>query len=272
MHIPDRVLSRKAPRSMALVDPEAIYFLERGLICTTNLSEWLALNNENLVRAVFKNHVSKRALNEALSTAQSRATLGVNAVHRELGKWLCGITQSGEIDQEFRKTLYNSPSDVVKGWLAWSVGFEYEDQIELSIHHIKPFASDSHFSVRELAWMALRDTVESNPQLAIEHLLSWSRDEDENLRRYSSEVTRPRGVWCKHIDHFKRYPESAAVLLNNLADDSSRYVQNSVGNWLNDAGKTRADWVLEICRQWMNNNPQSSNTQYIVKRATRSFS
>jgi len=54
--------------------------------------------------------------------------------------------------------------------------------------------------------------------------------------------------------------------------DESRYVQDSVANWLNDAARSRPEWVMEVCRGWLRNYPDNSACCYIVKRAQRNLS
>jgi 3-methyladenine DNA glycosylase AlkC len=43
-----------------------------------------------------------------------------------------------------------------------------------------------------------------------------------------------------------------------------------VGNWLNDASKTDADFVQKICTLWAKESP-TKETAYIVKKALRTL-
>ena len=140
--------------------------------------------------------------------------------------------------------------------------------IQTQLHHLKPLADDPHFSVREVAWMALRPTILNHTQETIQALLPWSVDSSPNLRRFACEATRPRGVWCPHIPLLREQPELAEKLLFPLRHDPAKYVQLSLGNWLNDAAKTRPDWVQSFVSKI---DLQQAGAATIIKRALRSL-
>lgn len=260
------ILLRKAPRNMAMVNPKALDLLNKGVIPTLNLVEWLSVDLEKLLHASIKNHVSATAFKTMLGLAHNKHKMGVNALHRELG-----IVLGKHASKNQLHLLAASDSDVVRGWIAWAISTQNQNNIDASLGEIKPFAADPHFSVRELAWMAVRDTLAKDMPYSLKQLIPFALSKDEYVRRFASEVTRPCGVWCRHIPLLKEKPQLADSLLDSLSKDESRYVQNSVGNWLNDAGKSKPEWVLSKCRKWQHLNAGNAHTAYITKRAIRNL-
>jgi len=135
---------------------------------------------------------------------------------------------------------------------------------------MRRFASDAHFGVREFAWLAVRPAIAADTLRAIEVLEPYTRERDASLRRFASEATRPRGVWCPHIALLRREPERGLVLLEPLRSDPEKYVRDSVANWLNDAAKDLPAFVRGVCARWQRES-KTPETAYVVKRALRSI-
>ena len=160
------------------------------------------------------------------------------------------------------------PSDTMRGLAAFVLARVPDLSLAERLDRIRPLADDDHFGVREWAWLAIRDLVAAELEGAIELLNPWVRDESYKIRRYASELTRPRGVWCAHSELLKERPEFGLPLLEPLKSDPSRYVQDSVANWLNDASKTQAQWVIDTCATWRAESDTKA-TERICTRAQR---
>jgi 3-methyladenine DNA glycosylase AlkC len=231
--------------------------LESGLADSKNLAELLAMNFATLMRRGCP----------ALPPAAGRAfdDLGKAGI---LGRMELGGTLLARHAGDDLFTYAASRSDVIRAWACYAIVREQVGTLRQRITRVRPFADDANSGVREWAWMALRPAIIEDLPGAIELLTAWTTAESANIRRFVTEATRPRGVWCAHITALKADPAPALPLLDPLKADPSKYVQDSVSNWLNDAAKSRPDWVREIVRKWRRAGP-SQATLRICTRALR---
>lgn len=241
---------RKGAASISAVDDGLKAALESGTASSKTLSEILAIDLSKVIENVFGQRI---VFPDPLPGIVGRMKI--------CGDWVQanGFTGKAEVHE----------SDIVRGFAAYAVAAE-NSTIPGSLHSIKRLAADEHFGVREWAWLALRPQVASQVDQSLEFLSTWSLESDENLRRFASEITRPRGVWCSHLGELKSAPQRGLSVLEPLKSDPSKYVRDSVANWLNDAGKTQPGWVLKVCQRWSKESP-TTETEYIVKRATRNL-
>lgn len=135
-------------------------------------------------------------------------------------------------------------SDLVRSWITVIIGSDSQLTIQQTHEYIRPFAAGKHFNVRECAWGAIRHKIIHNLDKSLKILSTWTTCEDENIRRFASEDIRPRGVWCEHISVLKENPELGLSIIDPLMTDSLIYVQNSVGNWLNDASNSKETYCI----------------------------
>ncbi len=256
--------NRKPAKRRAEIPQDVLRALSKGQIETGNLVEWLALDQSMLFQEVLRDVQMADSASSMVKHLLHTNDLSVNAKMKAIGAWFGQHASEQEL-----AGLLNHPSDMVRGWTAYAwMAKSPEANFNILLHRLKPLADDPHFSVREVAWMALRPYILNKTTAAIEALLPWAKDISPNLRRFACEATRPRGVWCAHISLLKQQPELAEKLLVPLRHDPEKYVQLSLGNWLNDAAKTRPDWV----RQFVSTiDTQQPGASLIVKRALRSL-
>jgi len=250
------------------IPPDLIALLNRGGIETATLTEQAAMdfavllgtldgwsgNAAGLAREVASQDFSGHGLVKRMELAGR--TVGR---HGAFG------------DAEALRQLVAHPSDTVRGFACFAIALHPELDFAAKFMAMRPLAADRHFGVREWAWLALRPAVAAAPFEAIAQLQGWVSEPDANLRRFAVEVTRPRGVWAKHIAPLQAEPWRGLSLLEPCSRDESRYVQDSVANWLNDAAKSQPDWVRDVCRDWFRNCPDNGACRYIVKRAQRNL-
>jgi len=227
----------------------------------TNLTECLAVDFAALMGTVLP-----EIGDDALAAMSQAASLGIS---RRMP--LAARLIADRLGFSAQERLASHPSDTVRGWGCFMVGVAEGMALPQRLAAIRPYADDPHFGVREWAWMAVRPHLAVELEKAIALLAAdWSRDPSDRVRRFASEAIRPRGVWCAHIAALRQRPELALAVIEPLRADPSGYVQDSVGNWLNDASKDQPDWVQTLCRRWQAESPHPA-TARLCRRALRSI-
>ena len=166
--------------------------------------------------------------------------------------------------------LATHTSYMARGWAAFAVTANPDLSLCARLEIARRFAADQSAAVRECAWDSYRQYVAADLPTGIALLQDWVMDADPNIRRCAVESTRPMGVWTAHIPALKSDPLPALPLLEPVRSDPSRYVQTAVANWLNDASKTRPDWVIAVTDRWQRESP-TPPTDWIVNRALRTL-
>ena len=235
--------------------------LNSGRDESRTLAEVLAISHSALLRQVVPE--APEDLVEAATYADS---LGVLARMQTIGEALyTHLGRSACLD------LADHPADTVRGWAVFAlVSQEKDADVDTLLALARPAADDPHFGVREWSWMAVRPHLVPQLDEAIRVLRPWTSEPSERIRRFASEALRPRGVWARHIPALKKEPERGLPLLEPLRADSSRYVQDSVANWVHDASKTQPAWAIGLCERWQEESSTPA-TERIIKRALRSI-
>jgi 3-methyladenine DNA glycosylase AlkC len=262
-------LKRKGARSIKDIPKSILDRLNKGEIETANLVEWLAIDKTILLKNILDKIDRKNYFAPILKAIEKLEKHTVNTINEAIGVGLFDQAFLNN-DKELIKIISNHKSDSVRCWATYTVGKNTKLSINQMLERIQPFAADNHFGVREISWMAVRSSIAKNLNESINILSNWSTNKDQNIRRFACEATRPRGVWCEHIEVLKRNPEIALKILVPLKSDDSKYVQDSVGNWLNDASKTNQKFVLDICKKWKLES-KTKETDYIIKKALRTI-
>lgn len=162
----------------------------------------------------------------------------------------------------------------ISGFTAWPV-IDYVPVVGLD----KPILAlelleklTPHFS----AEFAIRPFYEQHQKLTLETARTWTQDSNEHVRRLASEGLRPRLPWGKQLRDFKQSPQLILPILEQLMADESLYVRKSVANCLNDISKDHPDFLINVCREWLQlrntlNENQQAWLQWVITRGTRSL-
>lgn len=260
---------RKGSRSIKEIPASVLEQLNRGEIESANLVEFLGVERKVLIENLLLLYDRKHYLQPIFSKIDRLEKRTANTINAAIGAGLFEQVVRNN-DRDLLPILSTHPSDIVRCWATYLIGNNAELNIEQMLAAIRPFAADRHFNVRECAWCDVRKSIAQNLTESLVLLSAWAMDDDENIRRFASEATRPRGVWCEHIIPLKQNPELGLPILEPLKSDESKYVRDSVGNWLNDASKTHPEFVTVLCERWSKES-DTKNTQYIIKKALRTI-
>jgi 3-methyladenine DNA glycosylase AlkC len=155
-----------------------------------------------------------------------------------------------------------------EGWWLWPVGRYVEkhgiENTKVSLNFIKELTK------RFTGEYAIRPLLANKPKETMKTMVKWSKDENVHVRRLASEGVRISLPWSKKIfvaiDEFENYK----ILLTNLKNDKSKFVQKSVGNNLNDLYKEFPEKANEIIKEWNKDNP-TKETLWIINHGLRSI-
>lgn len=153
------------------------------------------------------------------------------------------------------------------GSLAYMLFPDFVEQFGLAEPDLSLDAMEKITSITSCEF-AIRPYLIKYPGKVMARMLTWSKDPDEKLRRFSSEGCRPRLPWAMAIPALKKSPVPIFPILDNLKNDPSEFVRRSVANNLNDIAKDHPDLVLKIAKKWQG---ISAATDKLVKHACRSL-
>lgn len=265
------IINRKGARKTQDIPKEVLDLLNVGKIETVNLTEWLAVDHSKLIQHNFgeigiSENITK-IITEKITNQKKPSTMNTTKL---IGSMLAENYTNTNDYESILNNLSAHISDSIRCYAPYLISLNEQLSIQEKLNAAKHLVADKHFGVREVVWMALRPEIDKNLNEAIDYLTNWTESDDENIRRFTTEATRPRGVWCKHIDALKEKPELALPILEKLKSDNAKYVQDSLGNWLNDASKSQPEFVVELCERWKSASP-TKETQKIIKRARRTI-
>lgn len=153
-----------------------------------------------------------------------------------------------------------------EGWWLWPIGKYVEiygdSYFEISIDFSKELTK------RFTSEYCMRPLIKKYPQQSMKTLLNWSKDENERVRRLSSECLRIRLPWAKKLYTALEYFDQYSEILCNLKDDKDKYIQKSVANNLNDLYKESPEKFYEIIDTWKKEE-MSKECLWVIKHGSR---
>lgn len=125
-----------------------------------------------------------------------------------------------------------------------------------------------HFTLNSSSEFAIRQFILVYPENTMQQMSLWASSPNEHVRRLASEGCRPRLPWGIGLKAFQKDPSEILKIIDILKDDSSKYVQKSVANNLNDISKDNPNLVKKLTNKWINKN---STRDAILKHGCRTL-
>lgn len=117
-------------------------------------------------------------------------------------------------------------------------------------HYDASVAAIEELTRRHTGEYAIRPYIASRPEQTCQIMQTWARSPNVHVRRLASEGLRPRLPWSKRLSLFLDDPEPVFEVLETLKDDTSRFVQKSVANNVNDYLKDNRPAAMQLLRRW----------------------
>jgi 3-methyladenine DNA glycosylase AlkC len=118
------------------------------------------------------------------------------------------------------------------------------DHVDLSLKALRQMTSlfSSEFAIRPF--------LLKHPAITLKFLKQSMTDSSMDIRRWTSEGSRPRLPWGEKLGPFIHDPSPTLPILESLKYDAELYVRKSVSNHLNDIAKDHPQRVLELLKRW----------------------
>lgn len=115
---------------------------------------------------------------------------------------------------------------------------------------------------------AVRPFLINDIDKMLNKMITWSKSDNEHIRRLASEGSRPMLPWGIRLHSIMKNPKLIMPILDNLKNDPSLYVRKSVSNSINDISKTHPEFVIDLCKKWIG---KTNNTDWIIKNGCRTL-
>lgn len=118
---------------------------------------------------------------------------------------------------------------------------------------------------------AIRPFFIKDQKKTLKFMRECTRDQNEHVRRWASEGSRPLLPWGEKLHCFVANPLDTWDILEKLKNDPSMYVRKSVANHINDHSKNHPELVIEKLLCWYHDKNKTAEIDWIIKHASRSL-
>jgi 3-methyladenine DNA glycosylase AlkC len=157
----------------------------------------------------------------------------------------------------------------IYGWWLWPISRYVEKKALLDSKISLAFIYE--LTQRFTGEFAIRSILKNDSKETLKIILNWSKDKSVHVRRCASEGIRIRLPWANKMNLYEKNFNLCFKILNNLKNDSEKFVQKSVANNLNDLSKENREQFNFILEKWQNEKKFSPQTKWIIKHGSRTI-
>lgn len=180
-----------------------------------------------------------------------------------------------ELPKDYRKALVILLKSVEIGKLKGFELWPYTEFIQQhGLNHVDESLAALYFLTEKFTGeFAVRPFIIQHPQKTFAKLKKWASDDNEHVRRWVSEGSRPRLPWGVKLQASIVDPTSGLEILERIKFDDSLYVRKSIANHLNDIAKDHPDLVITTLKAWRKNvkTKDQAKLMWIEKQALRTL-
>ncbi|MDR1648165.1 MAG: DNA alkylation repair protein [Zoogloeaceae bacterium] len=156
----------------------------------------------------------------------------------------------------------------IGGWL-WPIARYAEHHGNEDFSTAVAFIRD--LTCRHTGEFAVRPLLVTRPDAMLAIMTEWSHDPSVHVRRLASEGLRIRLPWAKKLTLALERFNAVRVILSTLKEDTSRFVQKSVGNNLNDLYKEAPALAEALVSEWETAPTLSAAARWVIRHGRRNF-
>jgi len=158
------------------------------------------------------------------------------------------------------------------GWMIWPVT-EAVSTRALTSGSVADFDAGmdllARLTPRLSSEFAIRDLLNARPERALAKMTEWAADDNEHVRRLSTEGSRAYLPWARRVAWLIEHPRATRAIVDATYRDSSEYVRRSTANHLNDLSRVDASVVTELAAEWT--AAPDANTAWVTRHGLRTL-
>lgn len=158
--INEGIKTRKGARKVQKIPADVLDLLNKGEIETVNLTEWLGVNQIELITSTFPEMGLDSMTGSIIQAVKEQKKPSAMKSIKIIGEKLFQYNITNKSVEPLFKILSEHKSNTVRCYATYLVALYPNLDIAQKLDRSRILIADRHFGVREVVWMALRPEIE----------------------------------------------------------------------------------------------------------------